>query len=213
MRGNSEGCYANNQTRLIHSPAPISNLRVRTSAQTSLRKVLLQLFHHLLRLRELEFARGPLLNPSPELRTAAVRAQQRHLEAAPSGLGRVHLHWKLGGLQAQRLAQGRGVAPVDASARAMLDNDRHLLHSLAAAGQLLSLLGHCDRRLGLPLPPAGSHGAWSPTGNRADQGREQGGDAATERARSSGQSRAESQTAGQKLRWRNKTSQIGRAHV
>lgn len=65
---------------------------MRTSAQHTLGKVLLQLLHHLLRLRELEFAWGPLLNPSPELHTAAVWAQQRHLEAAPPGLGRIHLH-------------------------------------------------------------------------------------------------------------------------
>lgn len=146
---------------------------MRTSAQTSLRKVLLQLLHHLLRLRELKFARGPLLNPSPELRSAAVGAQQRHLEAAPPRLGRVHLHRKFRGLQAQRLAQGRGVAPVDASARAMLDNDTRLLHSLLAARWLLPLLGRRDRRrLGLSLLPAGSHGAWGPAGNRADLGRE-----------------------------------------
>lgn len=146
---------------------------MRTSAQTSLRKVLLQLLHHLWRVGELEFAWGPLLNPSPELRTAAVRAQQRHLKAAPPGLGRVHLHCKLGGLQAQRLAQGRGVAPVDASTRAMLDNHGRFLHSILAASQLLPLVGGRDhRRLGLPLPPAGSHGAWSPAQNQADLGRE-----------------------------------------
>lgn len=133
---------------------------MRTSTQISLRQVLLQLFHHLLRLREFEFAWGPLLNPSPELRTAAVRAQQRHLEAAPPGLGRVHLYWKLWGLQAQRLTQGRGVAPIDASARAMLDNNGCLLHSLPAVRQLLLLLGCGDHRgLSLPLPTAGSHGA------------------------------------------------------
>lgn len=34
-----------------------------------LRKVLLQLLHHLLRVGKLEFAWGPLLNPSPELHT------------------------------------------------------------------------------------------------------------------------------------------------
>lgn len=138
--------------------------------------------------------------PGPPL-TAAVRAQQRHLEAAPPGLGRIHLHWNLGGLQAQRLPQGRGVAPVDASARAtgrrggsewgpgsatplphlrdspgpspMLDNHGRLLHSFLAASPLLPLVGRRDhRRLGLPLPPAGSHGAWSPAQNRADLGRE-----------------------------------------
>lgn len=148
-------------------------LSMRTSAQTALRKVLLQLLYHLWRVGELEFAWGPLLNPSPKLRTAAVRAQQRHLEAAPPGLGRIHLHWKLGGLQAQRLPQGRGVAPVDASARAMLDNHGRLLHSFLAASLLLPLVGRRDhRRLGLPLPPAGSHGAWSPAQNRADLGRE-----------------------------------------
>lgn len=134
--------------------------------------------------------------------TAAVRAQQRHLEAAPPGLGRVHLHCKLGGLQAQRLAQGRGVAPVDTSTGAterrrgsetgalgqrrpcphlrdspvpspMLDNHGRFLHSILAASQLLPLVGGRDhRRLGLPLPPAGSHGAWSPAQNQADLGRE-----------------------------------------
>lgn len=42
---------------------------MRTSAQTALRKVLLQLLYHLWRVGELEFAWGPLLNPSPKLRT------------------------------------------------------------------------------------------------------------------------------------------------
>uniref|UniRef100_A0A480G1M8 Selenoprotein H n=2 Tax=Sus scrofa TaxID=9823 RepID=A0A480G1M8_PIG len=150
----------------------VRRLGVRTSAQTTLREVLLQLLHHLLRLRELKFARGPLLNSSPELRTATVGAHQRHLEAAPPGLGRIHPHWKLRGLQAQRLAQGRSVAPIDASARAMLNNDASLLHSLPAASRRLLLLGRrAQRRLGLPLPPAGCHGAWSRAGNRADRGR------------------------------------------
>lgn len=55
--------------------------------------------------------------PRPPL-TAVVRAQQRHLEAAPPRLGGVHLHRQLWGLQLQSLAQGSSVAPVDASARA-----------------------------------------------------------------------------------------------
>lgn len=145
----------------------ISNLSMRTSAQTSLRKVLLQLFHHFLRFREFEFAWGPLLNPSPELGTAAVPAQQRHLEAAPPGLGRVHLHGKLRSLQAQRLAQGRGVAPVDASASAMFNDDDRLLHLFLAVLHFLPLLRRRDcSGLGLPLPPARSHGAWTPTARR-----------------------------------------------
>lgn len=157
-------------------PCPVINapnvtrdrrLSVRTSAQNTLREVLLQLLHHLLRLRELEFAWGPLLNPSPELHTAAVWAQQRHLEAAPPRPGRIHFHRKLRGVQAQRLAQGRGVAPVDASARAMLDHDGRLLHSLPVARRLLPLPRRRDHlRFGLPLPAAGSHGA----GSRADLG-------------------------------------------
>ncbi|ELW62986.1 Peroxisomal coenzyme A diphosphatase NUDT7 [Tupaia chinensis] len=51
-------------------------------------------------------------NPKGELHTAAIRAQQRHLKAAPLKLGRIHLHWKLRSLQAQRLAQDRaGLSP------------------------------------------------------------------------------------------------------
>ena len=136
---------------------------------TSLRKVLLQLLQHHVRLRKLEFAWGPLLKTRPELRAAAVGAQQRHLEAAPPRPGGVHLHRQLGGLQAQRLAQGRGVAPVDSSARAVLDDDARPLHSpFLAAGRLLPLLGRSgQRRLGLPLPPARRHGAWGPVGDRA----------------------------------------------
>lgn len=61
----------------------------------------------------------------------------------------------------------------------MLDNDGRHLHSLLATSQLFPLLGRRDpRRLGLPLPPAGSHGTWSPAGYRADLGWEKGEDAA-----------------------------------
>lgn len=51
----------------------------------------------------------------------------------------------------------------------MLDHDGRLLHCLPAARRLLLFRRHRDyRHLGLPLPPARSHVAWSPTGSRAD---------------------------------------------
>lgn len=89
-----------------------------TPCPTSLRKVLLQFFNHLLRLRKFELSWRALLNTSPEFGTAVVRAQQRHLEAAPPRLGWVHLHRQLWDLQLQSLAQGSRMAPVHASARA-----------------------------------------------------------------------------------------------
>ena len=121
-----------------------------------------------MRLWKLEFAWGPLLKTRPELLTAAVGVQQRHLEAAPPRPGGIHLHRQLWGLQAQCLAQSHGVARVDASVRAVLDDDARPLHSpILAAGWLLPLLGRCgQRRLGLPLPPVGRHGAWGPAGDR-----------------------------------------------
>lgn len=67
-----------------------------------------------------QVARFPFspLPPSRPPLTAVVRAQQRHLEAAPPRLGWVHLHRQLWDLQLQSLAQGSRMAPVHASARA-----------------------------------------------------------------------------------------------
>lgn len=118
---------------------------------TSLGKVLLQFFNHLLRLGKFELSWRALLYTSPEFSTAVVRAQQRHLEAAPPRLGGVHLHRQLWGLQLQSLAQGSSVAPVDASARAMLNDHRRALR------QFLSLVHSLCRR-GLPLSSVRGHG-------------------------------------------------------
>lgn len=118
---------------------------------TSLGKVLLQFFNHLLRLRKFELSWRALLYTSPEFSTAVVRAQQRHLEAAPPRLGGVHLHRQLWGLQLQSLAQGSSVAPVDASARAVLNDHRRALR------QFLALVHSLCRR-GLPLSSDRGHG-------------------------------------------------------
>ncbi|CAI9180789.1 unnamed protein product [Rangifer tarandus platyrhynchus] len=152
-------------------PCPIINAPTSpgTEAQpdafcpTSLRKVLLQLLQHHVRLRKLEYAWGPLLKTRPELRAAAASPR-----SYPSAAWRRSPSLPAPGPAAQYLAQSRGVVPVDASVRAVLDDDARPLHSpILAADRLLPLLGRCGQcRLGLPLPPSGRHGAWGLAGDR-----------------------------------------------
>lgn len=198
---------------------------------TSLRKVLLQLLQHHVRLRKLEFAWGPLLKTRPELRAWEERPREAqrlwnpaavprsHREAAvwrPPRPARTHCcrrraatsprscpsaAWRGSpspsargpagaapgsgprrcarrlvssccGERGEVRARPRPAAPAPRRAPGrspVLDDDARPLHSpFLAAGRLLPLLGRSgQRRLGLPLPPAGRHGAWGPAGDRA----------------------------------------------